>query len=82
MTHNNPVLERFLVRSILQPPAAGQQNLPRRQAAILVLIVAHASPTLLLTRRDATLRKHAGQVAFPSRMIDASLVATALREAA
>ncbi|WP_426767891.1 CoA pyrophosphatase [Erwinia aphidicola] len=85
MTHDNPVLERFLARFILQPPAAGLQNLPRRQAAVLVPIVAHASPTLLLTRRAATLRKHAGQVAFPGGMMDssdASLVATALREAA
>lgn len=78
------VLSHFLTRFLLQPPSAGQPNLPRRQAAVLVPIIAHPEPTLLLTRRAATLRKHAGQVAFPGGMMDSSdtsLVATALREA-
>ncbi|BCQ40247.1 putative Nudix hydrolase NudL [Erwinia rhapontici] len=84
MNTEHPSLTRFLTRFILQPPEAGQRNLPRRQAAVLVPIIAHPEPTLLLTRRAASLRKHAGQVAFPGGMMDssdASLVATALREA-
>lgn len=84
MPTESPPLAHFLTRFLLQPPAAGRQNLPRRQAAVLVPIVAHPEPTLLLTRRAATLRKHAGQVAFPGGMKDSSdlsLIATALREA-
>ncbi|MBK0000171.1 CoA pyrophosphatase [Erwinia sp. S38] len=84
MSSSNPHLQRFLSRFILQPPPSENIALPRRQAAVLVPIVAHPNPTLLLTRRAATLRKHAGQVAFPGGMRDAedeSLVITALREA-
>ncbi|OZI15334.1 CoA pyrophosphatase, partial [Sodalis-like symbiont of Philaenus spumarius] len=53
-------------------------------AAVLILIICHATPTLLLTRRAASLRKHTGHVVFPggsSDASDASAVATALREA-
>lgn len=84
MKSDPPPLAHFLTRFLLQPPAAGSQDLPQRQAAVLVPIIAHPEPTLLLTRRAATLRKHAGQVAFPGGMKDSSdtsLVATALREA-
>ncbi|WP_455820420.1 CoA pyrophosphatase [Pseudomonas cerasi] len=84
MKAEHPPLTRFLTRFLLQPPVAGQQNLPHRQAAVLVPIIAHPEPTLLLTRRAASLRKHAGQVAFPGGVMDnsdSSLVATALREA-
>lgn len=84
MSRTSPPLQGFLSRFLLQPPAQTTRELPRRQAAVLVPIVAHPSPTLLLTRRSAALRKHAGQVAFPGGMRDAgdrSLVETALREA-
>lgn len=84
MSNLNPALQGFLSRFILQPPPIEVSALPRRQAAVLVPIVAHPSPTLLLTRRSATLRKHAGQVAFPGGVRDSSddsLVMTALREA-
>lgn len=84
MSSSNLPLQGFLSRFILQPPLVEHVALPRRQAAVLVPIVAHPCPTLLLTRRSATLRKHAGQVAFPGGMRDAedeSLVITALREA-
>ncbi len=56
----------------------------RRQAAVLIPIICRAEPTILLTRRSDILRKHAGQVAFPggaADATDASLIATALREA-
>ena len=84
MNNQNQVLQQFLSRFILQIPLAENVRMPRRQAAVLVPIVAHPSPTLLLTRRAATLRKHAGQVAFPGGMqdpTDTSLIMTALREA-
>ena len=68
----------------LQQPAPPQPLRNVRQAAVLLPVVCHPEPTLLLTRRADTLRKHAGQVAFPGGSADpddASLIATALREA-
>ena len=58
---------------------------PEKPAAVLVAFVDRPQPTLLLTRRQAHLRNHSGQVAFPGGRADpgdADLVATALREAA
>jgi 8-oxo-dGTP pyrophosphatase MutT (NUDIX family) len=56
-----------------------------RPAAVLVPLVWHAAaPAVLLTRRNATLSTHAGQVSFPGGKIDphdASAVHAALREA-
>lgn len=53
-------------------------------AAVLIAVVDRPSPTILLTRRSAHLRHHAGQVAFPGGRIDPEddgPVAAALREA-
>lgn len=53
-------------------------------AAVLIAVVDRPEPALLLTRRNASLRRHAGQVAFPGGRIDpadANPVAAALREA-
>lgn len=53
-------------------------------AAVLVAIVERRDPGVLLTVRNAGLRKHAGQVAFPGGRIDPDddgPVAAALREA-
>lgn len=53
-------------------------------AAVLMAIVEHPRPTLILTRRTDTLRRHAGQVAFPGGRVDpedSGIVAAALREA-
>lgn len=56
-----------------------------RDAAVLIGVVAHqAGPTVILTRRSETLRKHTGQVAFPGGVIDAGdadAAQAALREA-
>lgn len=53
-------------------------------AAVLIAVTDERHPRVLLTRRTTTLRRHAGQVAFPGGRIDpedASPVAAALREA-
>ncbi len=53
-------------------------------AAVLMAITDEAEPTLLLTRRQAHLKRHAGQIAFPGGRSDAAdvdPVMTALREA-
>jgi len=53
-------------------------------AAVLVGIVDRPEPTVLLTLRPETMRKHAGQVSFPGGRIDPGddgPIAAALREA-
>lgn len=53
-------------------------------AAVLVAITDRTRPGVILTQRPETMRKHAGQVAFPGGRVDpddASLIAAALREA-
>jgi 8-oxo-dGTP pyrophosphatase MutT (NUDIX family) len=53
-------------------------------AAVLVPIITGSQPAVLLTKRTAHLRTHAGQVSFPGGRIDvtdASPEAAALREA-
>lgn len=53
-------------------------------AAVLVAITDRAEPGLILTRRPTTMRRHAGQIAFPGGRIDPEdrdAVAAALREA-
>jgi 8-oxo-dGTP pyrophosphatase MutT (NUDIX family) len=55
-----------------------------RPAAVLVPITDREEPGVILTRRPAWLRSHAGQVAFPGGKIDdddEDAVAAALREA-
>ncbi|MEI6419567.1 MAG: CoA pyrophosphatase [Sphingomonadales bacterium] len=61
------------------PPPA-----PLTPAAVLLALSDEAEPQLLLTRRTAHLKRHAGQVAFPGGRVDpgdASAIAAALREA-
>lgn len=56
---------------------------PFAPAAVLVAIVGHAAPTILLTERRATMRAHAGEIAFPGGRLDPGETprAAALREA-
>jgi 8-oxo-dGTP pyrophosphatase MutT (NUDIX family) len=57
---------------------------PPVPAAVLVGIVLHDEPALLLTKRTAHLKSHAGQVSFPGGRIDPEdqhAEAAALREA-
>jgi len=77
-------LAAFISRFQLQLPQATQVSHNVRPAAVLIPIINRPEPTLLLTRRADSLRKHAGQVAFPGGKADAedgSSIATALREA-
>lgn len=84
---DNPLpLADFIRRFQLQLPE--EQSSSRyqqvRPAAVLIPIIRRPEPTLLLTRRADTLRKHAGQVAFPGGKTDIddhSPIITALREA-
>ena len=66
-------------------PVEGAQTFPgRTAAAVLVPILPAPAAMVLLTRRSALLRTHAGQVSFPGGRVDredASLAAAALREA-
>jgi len=53
-------------------------------AAVLIAITDRAEPGIILTQRPETMRRHAGQVAFPGGRVDpgdADVIATALREA-
>jgi len=52
-------------------------------AAVLVAVTDRAQPGVILTQRTETLRRHAGQVAFPGGRLDPGedAVAAALREA-
>ncbi len=53
-------------------------------AAVLVAVTNRVEPGVILTQRPETMRKHAGQVAFPGGRVDvtdANLIAAALREA-
>ncbi|MCD2325254.1 CoA pyrophosphatase [Sphingomonas sp. IC-56] len=55
-----------------------------RAAAVLIAVTDRSEPGVLLTRRTDTLRRHAGQVAFPGGRIDPEddgPVSAALREA-
>lgn len=62
---------------------AGRNDAAPIPAAVLVAVVDRPEPGLLLTQRTATLRNHAGQIAFPGGRVDAGedTVAAALREA-
>jgi 8-oxo-dGTP pyrophosphatase MutT (NUDIX family) len=79
----------MLVPPPMQLPQSLRREIPAdgsgRQSAVLVCIGETAGqPDLLLLERASTLRAHAGQIAFPGGARDpgdASLIATALREA-
>lgn len=56
---------------------------PFVDAAVLIAIVDRAEPTVLLTERLSTMRRHAGEISFPGGRVDPgeSAVDAALREA-
>jgi 8-oxo-dGTP pyrophosphatase MutT (NUDIX family) len=54
------------------------------EAAVLIAITDRPAPGIILTQRPETMRRHAGQVAFPGGRMDpddADIIAAALREA-
>ncbi len=61
----------------------GVLDVPPIPAAVLVPVILGDAPGILLTKRNAHLNKHAGQVSFPGGRIDAdeTAEAAALREA-
>lgn len=73
-----------LIAGDLRDPDAGAVDAAPTPAAVLVAVTDRPRPGLILTQRTDTLRRHAGQVAFPGGRIDpddADAVAAALREA-
>lgn len=80
-------LTAALARDDGAAPMAGDDVPPTSDlidAAVLIAITDRAEPGVILTRRTDTLRRHAGQVAFPGGRVDpedADAVAAALREA-
>ncbi len=57
---------------------------PGTPAAVLIAVTDRPEPGLILTQRPDTMRRHAGQVAFPGGRVDpedTDAVAAALREA-
>jgi mutator protein MutT len=58
------------------------EGVAHKRAAVLIPIIARATPTVLLTQRTAHLSSHAGQIAFPGGKIEQgeTAVEAALRE--
>lgn len=79
-----PDLPRWLAACLRDPPP---QRTPldgnRASAVLLPILGGGVGPRLLMVRKSAGLRKHAGQVAFPGGALDAGETAqdAALREA-
>lgn len=82
-------LRRLLSASEGVPPLFGSDDMSIPAdalvpAAVLIAVTERPEPGVLLTVRNATMRKHAGQVAFPGGRIDADdegPIGAALREA-
>lgn len=78
-----PSLDTLLTADDLERQQLASQS-PLRPAAVLLLVVEHAIPTVLFTQRTTHLPDHAGQISFPGgRCEDEDLTPerTALREA-
>jgi len=77
--HRNRI--ELIGSDVLEEEMEGDRVTP---AAVLVAVVERPEPTVLLTLRPETMRKHPGQVSFPGGRIDpgdSGPVAAALREA-
>ncbi|MDN3545957.1 MAG: CoA pyrophosphatase [Roseateles asaccharophilus] len=82
--------QRFAAQPAWQPEIAGDgarfaQREPAAAAVLVPLVMHESGLRLLLTRRTAHLRSHAGQISFPGGRVeseDGGVVETALRETA
>ena len=80
---SHPPLEELLTADDLERQQLAARE-PLRPAAVLVLVVNHAEPTIVFTQRTAHLANHAGQISFPGGRCDeedCTPERTALREA-
>lgn len=78
-----PSLETLLTADDLERQQLAAQ-VPLKPAAVLLLVIEHAEPTVLFTQRTTHLPDHAGQIAFPGGRFEESderPERTALREA-
>jgi 8-oxo-dGTP pyrophosphatase MutT (NUDIX family) len=78
-----PPLEELLTSDDLEKFQLAARQ-PLKPAAVLLLVVNHARPTVVFTQRTAHLADHAGQISFPGGRCDAGDCTperTALREA-
>lgn len=76
-------LRPWLRERLSRPPPQQLQLEGNRASAVLIpLLRRPTGPSLLMVRKSAKLRKHAGQVAFPGGALEAdeTAVAAALRE--
>lgn len=81
---NLPPLDQLLTADDLEKQSEAARA-PAEPAAVLLLVVNHAEPTVVLTQRTSHLAHHAGQIAFPGGRReggDETPERTALREAA
>lgn len=75
---------RERLRARLDPAPDPVPDPGDRLAAVLAPLVELPEPALVFTRRSEALPRHAGEISFPGGLVDpgdASLAATALREA-
>jgi len=79
--------KRFSENLVWQPEIAGDGRLssraPAHASVLIPVVLREHGPSVLLTRRTAHLRDHAGQISFPGGRVeihDDDVVATALRE--
>jgi 8-oxo-dGTP pyrophosphatase MutT (NUDIX family) len=78
-----PPLDQLFTADDLEKQSEAARQ-PAEPAAVLLLVVNHAQPTVVLTQRTSHLAHHAGQIAFPGGRregSDESPERTALREA-
>jgi len=81
---SHPPLESLMTADDLERQHAIGQAAPLKPAAVLLLVVEHAQPTVVFTQRTAHLADHAGQISFPGGRCDeddCTPERTALREA-
>jgi 8-oxo-dGTP pyrophosphatase MutT (NUDIX family) len=79
----SPPIEELLTADDIEKQHAASL-VPLRPAAVLLLVVNHAEPTVVFTQRTAHLADHAGQISFPGGRTnegDGTPERTALREA-